>query len=98
MQLLAVGSVNSADFTEAGKPENWGPYYLAAQTPVEPEIDWIPKELEISNLTTMEMPVEGVTYLQLTGRDDKADADVMLFLNNYTRENKAYEVKVGTHT
>lgn len=60
----------------------------------EPEIDWIPMELEISNLTTMEMPVEGVTYLQLTGRDDKEDADVMLFLNNYTGENKAYEVNV----
>ena len=25
------------DFTEAGKPQAWGPYYLAAQTPVEPE-------------------------------------------------------------
>ena len=27
----------NADFTEAGKPQAWGPYYLAAQTPVEPE-------------------------------------------------------------
>ncbi len=58
----------------------------------EPEIEWIPMELEISNLTTMEMPVEGVTYLQLTGRDDMMDSDVMLFLNNYTGEEKAYEV------
>ena len=80
------------DFTEAGKPENWGPYYLAAQTPEKPEIEWIEMPLEISNLTTMEMPVEGVTYLQLTGRDDMNDADVMLFLNNYTGEEKAYEV------
>ena len=62
--------------------------------PAEPEIEWIPLDLEISNLTTMEMPVEGVTYLQLTGRDDMNDADVMLFLNNYTGEEKAYEVNV----
>ena len=82
------------DFTEAGKPENWGPYYLAAQTPGEPEIEWIEMPLEISNLTTMEMPVEGVTYLQLMGRNDMAGADVMLFLNNYTGEEKAYEVNV----
>ena len=27
----------SADFTEAGKPENWGPYYLAAQGGTTPE-------------------------------------------------------------
>ena len=60
----------------------------------EPAIEWIEMPLEISNLTTMEMPVEGVTYLQLTGRDDMNDADVMLFLNNYTGEEKAYEVNV----
>lgn len=82
------------DFTEAGKPEKWGPYYLAAQTPVEPEIEWIEMPLEISNLTTMEMPVGDVTYLQLMGRNDQENADVMLFLNNYTGENKAYEVNV----
>ena len=58
------------------------------------EIEWIPMELEISNLTTMEMPVGDVTYLQLMGRNDQEDADVMLFLNNYTGENKAYEVNV----
>ena len=27
----------NADFTEAGKPENWGPYYLAAQGGTTPE-------------------------------------------------------------
>ena len=89
---VAVGGVNSADFTEAGKPEKWGPYYLAAQTPVEPEIEWIPMELEISNLTTQEIPVGDQTVLQLMGRNDMMDSDVKLFLNNYTRENKAYEV------
>lgn len=82
------------DFTEAGKPENWGDAYLAAQKPDEPEIDWIPLELEISNLTTTEMPIEGVTYLQLMGSNDKDGAEVMLFLNNYTGEEKAYEVNV----
>ena len=70
-----------------------GAVEVSAET-VKPEIEWIEMPLEISNLTTMEMPVEGVTYLQLTGRDDMNDADVMLFLNNYTGEEKAYEVNV----
>ena len=65
---------------------------LVVTYPEKPAIEWIEMPLEISNLTTMEMPVEGVTYLQLTGRDDMNDADVMLFLNNYTGEEKAYEV------
>ncbi len=68
-----------------------GAVEVSAET-VKPEIEWIEMPLEITNLTTMEMPVEGVTYLQLTGRDDMNDADVMLFLNNYTGEEKAYEV------
>ena len=59
---------------------------------LEPEIEWIPMDLEISNLTTEEMEVEGAKYLQLMGRDDMNDADVMLFLNNYTGEEKEYEV------
>ncbi len=29
------------DFTEAGKPENWGPYYLAAQQPAEPTTETV---------------------------------------------------------
>ena len=65
--------------------------YIAA---AEPAIEWIEMPLEISNLTTMEMPVEGVTYLQLMGRNDKEGADVMLFLNDYTGEEKTYEVNV----
>ena len=67
---------------------------LVVTYPEKPAIEWLVMPLEISNLTTMEMPVEGVTYLQLTGRDDMNDADVMLFLNNYTGEEKAYEVNV----
>ncbi len=82
------------DFTEAGKPEAWGPAYLAAQGSGAPEIEWIEMPLEITNLTTSELPVGDVTYLQLMGRDDMNDSDVMLFLNNYTGEDKAYEVNV----
>ena len=80
------------DFTEAGKPENWGPYYLAAQTPEEPEIEWIEMPLEIANLTTEVMEVEGAKYLLLQGRDDMNDADVMLFLNNYADVDDDYVV------
>ena len=48
----------------------------------EPVIEWIPMDLEIANLTTEVMEVEGAKYLLLQGRDDMNDADVMLFLNN----------------
>ena len=82
----------SADFTEAGKPENWGPYYLAAQGgTTEPEYA-LEETVEISNLTTETLTVGDVTYLQLTGRNDMLDSDVQLFLNNYTGEDKEYEV------
>ena len=60
----------------------------------EPEIEWIEMPLEIANLTTEEMEVEGAKYLLLQGRDDMNGAEVMLFLNNYTGEEKAYEVNV----
>ena len=84
------------DFTEAGKPENWGPAYLAAKegtTPEpEPEIEWIEMPLEIANLTTEVMEVEGKKYLQLNGRDDMNDADVFLFLNDYADVDGDYVV------
>ena len=57
-----------------------------------PAIDWMEMPLEITNLTTEVMDVEGQKYLMLNGRDDMNDADVMIFLNNYTGENKEYEV------
>ena len=60
--------------------------------PVEPEIEWIPMDLEIANLTTEVMEVEGAKYLLLQGRDDMNDADVMLFLNNYADVDDDYEV------
>ena len=57
-----------------------------------PDIEWIEMPLEITNLTTSEIPVDDQTVLQLMGRNDMMDSDVMLFLNNYTGEDKAYEV------
>ena len=59
---------------------------------LEPEIAWIEIPLEISNLTTSEIPVADQTVLQLMGSNDMMDSEVMLFLNNYTGEEKAYEV------
>ena len=59
---------------------------------VEPAIEWIPMDLEITNLTTEVMEVEGAKYLLLQGRDDMNDADVMLFLNNYADVDDDYEV------
>ena len=59
---------------------------------VEPEIEWIPMDLEITNLTTEVLEVEGAKYLQLAGRDDMNDADVMLFLNNYADVDDDYTV------
>ena len=60
--------------------------------PEEPEIEWMEMPLEITNLTTEVMEVEGAKYLQLAGRDDMNDADVMLFLNNYADVDDDYEV------
>ena len=59
---------------------------------VEPEIEWMEMELEITNLVTEVMEVEGAKYLQLAGRHDMNDADVTLFLNNYADVDDDYEV------
>ena len=59
--------------------------------PTEPEYA-LEETVEISNLTTETLTVGEATYLQLTGRNDMLDSDVMLFLNNYTGEDKEYEV------
>ena len=66
--------------------------YTDYSTTCEAEIEWMPMELEITNLTTEVMEVEGVKYLQLMGRDDMNDADVVLFLNNYADVDDDYEV------
>ena len=61
--------------------------------PAEPEYA-LEETVEISNLTTETLTVGEATYLQLTGRNDMLDSDVQLFLNNYTGEDKEYEVNV----
>lgn len=48
--------------------------------------------IEIANLTKSDLQVGDQTYLQLMGRDDNADADVSLWLEGYTGEDKAYNV------
>ena len=63
-----------ADFTEAGKPENWGPYYLAAQNP-EPVYETM--ELTMTNLEVSAMG--GATGLWAS--DNETGIEVMLFLD-----------------
>ena len=68
-------------------------YETKTLTVTYPEkIEWIPMDLEIANLVTEVMEVEGAKYLLLQGRDDMNDADVMLFLNNYADVDDDYEV------
>ena len=79
-------------------PGKYDFYYKVAEDLIyigavaEPEIEWIEMDLSIANLTTEVLEVEGAKYLQLMGRDDMNDADVTIFLNNYTGEDKEYEV------
>lgn len=54
--------------------------------------------IEVANLTTSELQVGNQTYLQLMGRDDNADADVNLWLEGYTGEDKAYSVLAANST
>ena len=67
-------------------------HVVYVDAPAEPEIDWEEVDLEITNLTTKVMEVEGAKYLLLQGRDDMNDADVMLFLNNYADVDDDYVV------
>lgn len=86
---LAVASASAERFVKYAVTY---PAEEEPENPEEPEIEWIEMPLEIANLTTEAMEVEGATYLLLQGRDDMNDADVMLFLNDYTGEDKEYEV------
>lgn len=99
----AIGSnIDGVDFYANGdlavvsaSAERFAKYavtYPSEEEPENPEIEWMEMPLEIMNLTTEAMEVEGATYLLLQGRDDMNDADVMLFLNDYTGEDKEYEV------
>ena len=83
---LAVVSASAERFAK------YAVTYPSEEEPENPKIEWMEMPLEIMNLTTEAMEVEGATYLLLQGRDDMNDADVMLFLNDYTGEDKEYEV------
>lgn len=86
---------NTFTFTATATDAEGGIYNISVTGAIEQGFDWIPMPLEIANLTTEVMEFEGVTYLQLMGRNDMEGADVMLFLNNYTGEEKTYEVNVA---
>ena len=86
---LAVASASAERFAKYAVTY---PSEEEPENPENPEIEWVEMPLEIANLTTEVMEVEGATYLLLQGRDDMNDADVMLFLNDYTGEDKEYEV------
>ena len=86
---------NTFTFTATATDAEGGIYNISVTGAIEQGFDWIPMPLEIANLTTEVMEFEGVTYLQLMGRNDMEDADVMLFLNDYTGEEKTYEVNVA---
>ena len=91
--VYADNGDNTFTFTATANDAEGGIYNISVTGAIPAaEIEWISMPLEISNLTTTEMPVGDVTYLQLMGRNDMEDADVMLFLNDYTGEEKAYEV------
>ena len=66
---------------------------VCATASEEPEYA-LEETVEIANLTTETLTVEDATYLKLTGRNDELDSDIVLFLNDYTGEDKEYEVNV----
>jgi|GEM_PF-721509 len=59
---------------------------------VEPEVEWMPMELEINNLTTEVMEVAGAKYLMMMGGNEEMGESVTLFLNNYADVDDDYEV------
>ena len=54
-------------------------------------------EIEIANLATEEVEADGVTYLQLSGSDDVLGMNWLLFLSNYTGENKEYALDLENY-
>ena len=61
----------------------------------EEEILTVP--VTISNLTTTEMPVEGKTVLQLMGSNDMEGVELMLFIPDYTGDNKEYALDLTSY-
>lgn len=64
---------------------------------VEDSVMVLELPVEISNLTTSEMVVEGKTILQLTGSNDMEGVEVMLFIPDYTGEDKEYALDVNSY-
>ena len=58
----------------------------------EPEIEWMPMELEINNLTTQVMEIGGAKYLMMMGGNEEMGESVNIFLNNYADVDDDYEV------
>ena len=66
--------------------------YTDYSTTCEPEIEWMPIELEINNLTTEVMEVGGAKYLMMMGGNEEMGESVNIFLNNYADVDDDYEV------
>ena len=66
--------------------------YTDYSTTCEPEIEWMPMELEINNLTTQVMEVGGAKYLMMMGGNEEMGESVNIFLNNYADVDDDYEV------
>ena len=61
----------------------------------EEEIQTVP--VTIANLTTSEMQVGEVKYLQLMGSNDMEGVELMLFIPNYTGEDKEYALDLTNY-
>ena len=66
--------------------------YTDYSTTCEAEIEWMPMELEINNLTTEVMEVAGAKYLMMMGGNEEMGESVNIFLNNYADVDDDYEV------
>ena len=62
----------------------------------EEEILTVP--VTISNLTTFDMQVGEVKYLQLMGSNDMEGVELMLYIPNYTGEDKEYALDLTSYT
>ena len=75
----------SADFTEAGKPENWGPYYLAAQGSTTPEVTTVELAYELTNENVLDRMGRRTVYTT-----DDVLGDVQIILPTFNAETTEY--------
>ena len=66
--------------------------YTDYSTTCEAEIEWQEIPLEITNLVTEVMEVEGAKYLMMMGGNEEMEESVNIFLNNYADIDDDYEV------